>query len=166
MSPERSIEWISGNSRITVQIEEPAGGAGVLHLNNRTIPFVIHDRDATEGRIEIDGKHQRYYVHQSGDQVAVWVGGRVFRLRRVQPGKSSAESVQAVSGEIRALMPGKIRRVDAEPGMRVTEKQPLIVMESMKMESTLAAPRAGTVTEVKCQAGQLVGMGELLAVIE
>jgi 3-methylcrotonyl-CoA carboxylase alpha subunit len=162
----RAVEWISGNGRITVQIEESAGGAGVLRLNNRTIPFVILDRDATGGCIEIDGKNQQYYLHQSGDQVEVWVAGRVFRLDRVQPGKSSLESAQTVSGEIRALMPGKIRRVDAAPGMRVTEKQPLIVMESMKMESTLAAPRAGTLKAVKCQEGQLVAMGELLAVIE
>jgi acetyl/propionyl-CoA carboxylase alpha subunit len=161
-----SVEWLSGSDRITIQIEESAGGAGVVRLNNRTIPFVIRDRDAAGAWIEIDGKNQRYYFHQSGDQVEVWVGGRVFRLSRVQPGKSSSEFAKTVSGEVRALMPGKIRRVDAEPGMRVTEKQSLIVMESMKMESTLAAPRAGTVTAVKCQAGQLVAMGELLVVIE
>jgi biotin carboxyl carrier protein len=34
------------------------------------------------------------------------------------------------------------------------------------MESTLAAPRAGTVSAVKCQVGQIVEMGELLVVVE
>jgi len=48
----------------------------------------------------------------------------------------------------------------------VSEKQTLVTMESMKMETAMAAPRAGKVTAVKCQVGQTVDMGELLVIIE
>ena len=134
---------------------------GILRVDGREIAFAIHDRDATGGWIEIDGKKQRFYMHRKRDEVEVWVGGRTYRLARIQRGQEAEGS-----GEIRALMPGKIRRVDVSVGERVAEKQPLVIMESMKMETTLAAPRAGTVSAVKCHAGQSVEVGELLVVVD
>jgi 3-methylcrotonyl-CoA carboxylase alpha subunit len=121
----------------------------------------IHfDRDATSGWIEIDGKLQRFYVHRKRDEVEVWIGGRTYRVARIQKGPELDGS-----GEIRSLMPGRIRRIEVSAGQAVAEKQPLVIMESMKMETTLAAPRAGTVVEVKCQVGQIVEMGELLVIV-
>ena len=46
------------------------------------------------------------------------------------------------------------------------EGQTVVVMESMKKETPLQSPKAGRVTEVRCQSGQVVDMGELLLVIE
>ena len=134
---------------------------GILRVDGREIAFTIHDRDATGGWIEIDGKTQRFYMHRKRDEVEVWVDGRTYRMARTQKGQEPEGS-----GEIRALMPGKIRRIAVSAGERVAEKQALVIMESMKMETTLVAPRAGTVTAVKCQAGQSVEMGELLVVVE
>jgi acetyl/propionyl-CoA carboxylase alpha subunit len=142
------IHWESGNS-------------GILRLDGRTIAFTIRDRDAAGGWIEIDGKNQRFYVHRNRDEVEVWIGGRTYRLGHIQKGQESDGS-----GEIRALMPGRIRRIEVSAGDRVAEKQPLVIMESMKMETTLAAPRAGTVSAVKCQVGQIVEMGELLVIVD
>jgi acetyl/propionyl-CoA carboxylase alpha subunit len=123
--------------------------------------FKVHDRDAAGGWIEIDGKSQRFYVHRKRDVVEVWIGGRTYRLTKTQKRQESGGS-----GEIRALMPGRIRRIEVKAGERVAAKQPVVVMESMKMETTLAAPRDGVVTEVKCAAGQTVEMGELLVVVD
>jgi 3-methylcrotonyl-CoA carboxylase alpha subunit len=123
--------------------------------------FTIHDRDATGGWIEIDGKNQRFYVYRKRDVIEVWIGGRTYRLVRTQIGQESDGS-----GEIRALMPGRIRRIEVKAGERVAAKQPLVIMESMKMETTLAAPRDGIVAEVKCHVGQTVEMGELLVVVD
>ena len=123
--------------------------------------FKIHDRDAAGGWIEIDGKVQRFYVHRQRDVVEVWIGGRTYRVVQTQKRQESDGS-----GEIRALMPGRIRRIEVKAGERVAAKQPLVVMESMKMETTLAAPRDGVVIEVKCQVGQTVEMGELLVVVD
>ena len=123
--------------------------------------FKVHDRDAAGGWIEIDGKSQRFYVHRKRDVVEVWIGGRTYRLTKTQKRQESDGS-----GEIRALMPGSIRRIEVKAGERVAAKQPVVVMESMKMETTLAAPRDGVVTEVKCAAGQTVEMGELLVVVD
>jgi acetyl-CoA/propionyl-CoA carboxylase biotin carboxyl carrier protein len=123
--------------------------------------FKIHDRDAAGGWIEIGGKSQRFYVHRKRDVVEVWIGGRTYRVMQTHKRQESDGS-----GEIRALMPGRIRRIEVKAGERVTARQPLVVMESMKMETTLTAPGDGVVAEVKCGVGQTVEMGELLVVMD
>jgi acetyl-CoA carboxylase biotin carboxylase subunit len=74
-------------------------------------------------------------------------------------------SMTSGSGEVRALMPGKILRVEVAPGDTVAEKQTVAIMESMKMESSLHAPKAGRVAEVRCKQGQVIDMGEIIMVI-
>jgi biotin carboxyl carrier protein len=63
-------------------------------------------------------------------------------------------------------MPGKIVRVFVRPGDTVTARQPLVVVEAMKMENELRAGRAGTVAEVHAREGASVEAGALLIVIQ
>jgi 3-methylcrotonyl-CoA carboxylase alpha subunit len=63
-------------------------------------------------------------------------------------------------------MPGKIIAVNAKAGDSVKADDPLIVMEAMKMEMTLEAPRDGVVAEVNFDAGALVSDGEVLLTLE
>jgi biotin carboxyl carrier protein len=62
-------------------------------------------------------------------------------------------------------MPGKIVRVLAKVGVAVQARQPLIVVEAMKMENELRATRAGVVSELLVQEGQSVDAGALLLVV-
>lgn len=64
-----------------------------------------------------------------------------------------------------APMPGKIVRVLAAPGTQVAHRQPIIVIEAMKMENELRAARDGVVTDVFVREGQSVEAGTALAVI-
>jgi len=63
-------------------------------------------------------------------------------------------------------MPGKLLRIEVSVGDTVAEKQTVAIMESMKMETALVAPAAGRVAEIRCQAGQVVDIGEVVMVIE
>jgi acetyl/propionyl-CoA carboxylase alpha subunit len=160
----REFHWKANDRDIHLRIEE-SSGHGSLHLEDETIPFAVSNREQNGGFLEIGGRKFRFYVHRNRDEVAIWIGGRTYRLTRVQKGKSP-EQTSAASGEVRSLMPGKILRIDVVSGATVTERQTVVVMESMKMETSLAAPKAGTVTAVRCQVGQVVEMGELLVLIE
>lgn len=77
------------------------------------------------------------------------------------------ESAAGQSGPERLLapMPGKIVRVLVKPGESVSARQPVIVIEAMKMENELKASQAGTVAEIHVRDGQSVDAGALLAVI-
>ena len=67
---------------------------------------------------------------------------------------------------ITAPMPGRIVRILAKPGDTVELRQPVIVIEALKMENELRAPKAGTIKEVAVETGASVEAGRLLVVIE
>ena len=65
-------------------------------------------------------------------------------------------------GRVKAPIPGLIVRVLIEPDQSVTIGQPILILEAMKMQNELVAPRTGTVTTVNIHPGQSVLLNELL----
>lgn len=116
--------------------------------------------------ILIDG---RSYAVASLGAGEVSVNGRVFHVdvfdpRELRGRRSAADSSgpQAVT----APMPGRVIRVLVEPGQQVAADEGLIVVEAMKMQNEMKAPRAGRVTALKTLAGATVSAGDILLVIE
>lgn len=99
---------------------------------------------------------------------ALEVGGAV--MEAVING-SRARAAGGIEGDasgtarLTAPMPGKAVRVLVASGDAVEARQPLVVVEAMKMENELTAPRAGTVTEVTVSEGESVEAGRLLVTI-
>jgi propionyl-CoA carboxylase alpha chain len=69
-------------------------------------------------------------------------------------------------GSLVAPMPGNVIRVAAQAGDTVTAGQPLIWLEAMKMEHTIAAPADGVLAELNVSTGQQVEVGAVLARVE
>jgi len=63
-------------------------------------------------------------------------------------------------------MPGKVIRVLAQAGARVAKGDALVILEAMKMEHTIAAPRDGVIAQVFFAAGELVAEGAELLKLE
>ena len=93
--------------------------------------------------------------------VTVVVNGR-------RTGRASADGGTAARGEqtIVAPMPGRVARLLVSSGDEVTARQPVVVVEAMKMENELRSPKAGRVREIAVMAGESVEAGRVLAVIE
>jgi acetyl-CoA carboxylase biotin carboxyl carrier protein len=68
--------------------------------------------------------------------------------------------------EIKAHITGVVFQITARPGDSVAAGDPVIVLESMKMEIPVEAPRAGSVEEIRVQEGQTVQEGETVALLE
>lgn len=68
--------------------------------------------------------------------------------------------------EVKAPMVGKIIEVVVESGSQVEAEDDLVIIESMKMEIPVGAPRAGTVKEVRVVAGDTVQEGDILLVLD
>lgn len=80
--------------------------------------------------------------------------------------KAAPAPVAAAAGEkVSAPMPGTILNVLVKVGDAVTEGQNLMVLEAMKMENEMLAPKAGKVVQIAVTKGQSVNTGDLLAVI-
>jgi 3-methylcrotonyl-CoA carboxylase alpha subunit len=66
---------------------------------------------------------------------------------------------EAAGGRLTAPMPGKVVAVIARDGQTVKKGEPLVIMEAMKMEHTIAAPSDGLVEEILYQVGDQVADG-------
>jgi glutaconyl-CoA decarboxylase len=67
--------------------------------------------------------------------------------------------------DVRAIIPGRIAAVNVASGDAVTAGQQLLVLEAMKMQNELRAPRDGTIDRVAVSVGETVEVGDLLLVI-
>ena len=72
----------------------------------------------------------------------------------------------AEQSELTAPMPGTVIRVLAEPGQRVEARQPLLVLEAMKMETPVVSPYDAVVRAVHVAEGDRVARGALLVELE
>jgi len=81
-------------------------------------------------------------------------------------GRVAPRHAAAAAARVTAPMPGRLVKVLVEVGQEVAEGQGLVVMEAMKMENELRAPRAGRVKEIHARERQAVDSGALLVVLE
>ena len=71
-----------------------------------------------------------------------------------------------MSEEVKAHITGVVFQVTTKPGDAVAAGDAVIVLESMKMEIPVEAPRAGKVREIKVAEGQTVQEGDTVAVLD
>ena len=157
----RELRWRIGDQDVSCRIEE-SQGHGTFYFSGSAIPFRILDST----HIEISGKRHRFYVIHRRDSSTVWLDGRTYYLQHANTKTETNVKGAPASGEVRALMPGKLLRLPVEPGDTVQEKQIVAIMESMKMESALFAPIAGRVADIRFKPGDVVEMGDVVMVIE
>jgi biotin carboxyl carrier protein len=101
--------------------------------------------------------------------VVAWIGGKQLPvglgdLRDRAPRSREAGSMGPQ--EVRTLMPGKVVRVLVAHGDEVTAGQGVMIVEAMKMQNELKAPKGGRVTRVCAEEGSTVMAGATLLVIE
>ena len=68
--------------------------------------------------------------------------------------------------EVRAELVGTVWKITTETGASVAEEDVLLILESMKMEISVTAPRAGTVKEIRVKETDVVKEGQVLVVLE
>ncbi len=120
---------------------------GWLHVQDRVVPFQAL-RSAKGLTIRISGKT---YFFELADPTAQ---------------RTTAAGGVAARRELSAPMPGTILRIRIAEGATFDAHQPLIILESMKMEMTLSVPHPGRVSRIFCHTGQLVDMGAVLVELE
>ncbi|MBO0846515.1 MAG: ATP-grasp domain-containing protein [Nocardioides sp.] len=112
--------------------------------------------------LDVDGHRVRAVVNVQPDIVEVSYRGQRFVL--TGPDRLD-DHVDVGDGTVGAPMPGTVLDVRVAEGDAVEEGQVLGMMEAMKMELSLTAPFAGTVTSVGARSGAQVAMGETLFVV-
>ena len=116
--------------------------------------------------LSIDGRSQRFLVDADADRVIIHDGSRRLRLELDSPFRPAGDAAETGDDRIRAPMPGRVVLVRAAAGDAVEEGQEVLVMEAMKMELALRAPRAGILAEMRATDGEFVEADAVLAVLE
>ena len=127
-------------------------------------PFVV---GLEEDRVLVDGTPYDVMLEEN----RVVVGGiarelEVTGLEEEKAGPRAAARAVASAGAVTAIMPGKIIRVLVSEGDQVAEGDVVCILEAMKMENELKAPKDGAVKTLHIQSGQDVEMGAVLVEIE
>ncbi len=125
---------------------------------------------ATSARIfEVEVNGRRFTVRVAQPDLAAGTAGNGVaapaRPRRVAQAKSK-QSHAADPNAVLSPIQGTVVAVRAQPGMQVETGHVLFVVEAMKMENEITAPRAGTVKEVRVAERAAVQAGETLATLE
>jgi len=121
-------------------------------------------RSAAPASIEValapNGAPGQMTVQVGAATVHAAVNGRRWRRSDDHTGHTSGPQ------RVIAPMPGKVVRVLVSAGQTIAARQPIVVVEAMKMENELRAPRAGVVKDLKAKEGAAVDGGAVLCVVE
>jgi propionyl-CoA carboxylase alpha chain len=126
--------------------------------------FEVIDAGRDRVVLEKDGLRTAYEISVGGDRIDVDSSFGHTALRK-RP-RFTDPATQTQPGSLLAPMPGSVISVLAEAGSSVTEGQPLLVLEAMKMQHTVTAPTDGVLAQVNVKPGTQVAAGEVLAVVE
>ena len=120
------------------------------------------------GQIRLGGRVVPFRTARRKDGVDVWLDGHVYSLKAAErvARRAGATGAAGVAGDLVAPMPGTILKVNVASGDSFDAHDPLIVMESMKMEMSVSSPVPGCVGEVLCAPGDLVELGAMLVKLE
>ena len=116
----------------------------------------------------MDGKSYEVSVECDGDRCTVRHGAAEQTLEFADPNRVGGVLGEKPDGpaSIDAVMPGKVVRILVAEGDEVEEGQGLLVLEAMKMENEVCAPKAGIVSDLAIESGVAVEVGQRLCVIE
>ena len=143
---------------------------GLKFLQNRNNPDAFEP--VPTGKVAVptnDAGEEIYTVEVEGKTytVSVSAGGDVSGIGSVGVQTESVSDAVPMSGgePVAAPLAGNVVKVLVKSGQRVSEGESIIVLEAMKMETSVSAPSDGTIVDVKVQAGDSCSVGDVLVTL-
>jgi acetyl/propionyl-CoA carboxylase alpha subunit len=129
-------------------------------------PVSLHVEELRPGTFvaELGPRREIFHCVRDGREILLFWQGAAYRLREEREGAQGSR--RGGTFGLEAPMPGKVIAVRVVPGQEVALGQELLVIEAMKMENALRAPRAGRVKSVSAGVGEMVSPGSVLVELE
>ena len=153
-----------GGRRTEVEVTLAGDGSSTVEIDGERFDCTLR-LSGVEGTLTLGDRSRGLLVHGDGDRRDVVFDHRrwqVLRHRRFE----SVTAAAGGSGRIIAPMPGKVIAIEVSEGDAVEEGQTVALMEAMKMELSIRADAAGTVSKIEAEVGDLVEADALLLEIE
>lgn len=147
----------------TIKIDGNPSGEYKAIIADKEYQFSGSNISPNEFSILMDKKNMKAYVAESEKHLYVHIGGRIIKLGK--PGASAGGFASdsgefGVKDEISTPMPGKVVKILVSDGDQVKTGQPLVIVESMKMENEIKSPADAEVISVNYTNGDLVEPGQ------
>ena len=158
-----------GNNQFPVEVTRHGAGYRVC-IGDRCMDadLVEMGRYVRSLRLE-DGTQFSLVHHREGTIHEISFGAATVRVELVDPlaaRRKRRDDEISGGGMITALMPGRVVRIFVEAGAEVNQGDGLLILEAMKMENEVLAPRSGKVAVIHVKSGQTVESGAPLVEIE
>jgi len=154
---------LCGESSRDVELKDTPQGLQA-RVDGETFDFVVEEIAPGTFLFRQDARRETFHCVREGDVVHLSWRGEVYRLEEESEAGRAAH--RHVGGGLEAPMPGKVIAVKVEPGQQVAKGEELLVVEAMKMENAIRAPRDGRVKSVAAQVGEMVNPGVVLVELE
>ncbi len=130
--------------------------------------IAIEGFDIADGHLTFrtGGRTERAVYAALHGHLHVAVGGRCFEFSPEEDADDADGGIGHFSPEVSSPMPGKVLDVLVSVGDTVEAGTPVVLMEAMKMETTVKATADARVVEVRVEAGAMVTPGQVLLVLE
>ena len=146
---------------------ETQGESIRVNLGGNEIELTVTTQDGRQGWCTTsDGQLHSFVWTWAGNSLELWLDGDVFIFERIERRGRSDRETSVGGNDILALMPGTVKQILVAPGDSVERGQTVIIMESMKMELTIAAHRDGVVKRIPVEQGGQIDKGMRLLELE
>jgi len=165
----RTVAVVRKGGLLHVDLDGRTHIVDARRVSESVISMLVQHPDASTPSRSVDAA---FATKPGAGDFDVYLDGRTIPVQIRAAGafgrQKKAGGATGSSGPQRVLapMPGKVVRVLVGAGDRVTARQPVVVVEAMKMENELRASRDGTVAEIHVREGMSVDAGALLLVIQ
>ena len=142
-----------------------SGPQGVeVNVDGRSFRLDVSELSPGTFLLREDERNEVFHCVRDGAAVHLFFRGAVYVLSEEREAGRPAQ--RHAGGGLEAPMPGKVIKLNVEPGQSVVRGEEILVIEAMKMENALRAPRAGIVRAIHVAAGDMVAPGRPLVEIE
>ncbi|HET6900149.1 MAG TPA: biotin/lipoyl-containing protein [Vicinamibacteria bacterium] len=157
------MRLLCGDETIEIDVRD---GKEAAHVTVAGTAFDVRVEPVGPGTfLFVRGDHREtFHCVRDGDAVHLFWRGRVYRLEEETERRRASHRQSA--GGLEAPMPGKVIAVKVAPGDTVVKGDELLVVEAMKMENAVRAPRDGRVKSVSARTGDMVSPGVVLVELE
>ncbi|MGA2297050.1 MAG: acetyl-CoA carboxylase biotin carboxyl carrier protein subunit [FCB group bacterium] len=147
---------------------EVQGENCILNINNEKITIPVRQFNENIFSVFLNNKYTNAYSAEDDNHFYINIEGENFVFDKVKESENKFfdDCVSADKDIIKPPMPGSIVKILVEKGQKVKENDSLIIVEAMKMETTLYSSIDGVITEINVSAGQQVDSDVVLIVVE
>lgn len=158
--PRRTLTFVVGDRQLAVEVLED----GRIQLPEQGLTVSVESIDDSTYRIDANGTRRLVVVAEADDRYWASTDGEVFVIRKAGADgpPASASGHRAHDHGLEAPMPATVIRILAQPGQALRRGDVVVILEAMKMELPLRAPRDGIVERIRCRPGDLVDAGQPL----